>query len=203
MAKRGRPPKATTSTTKHYTKEELAKKKKAEDIIKNNKTKFVVKAPNFLTTKEDIKLFKSIAKELINTGIFTEQNQYQLGNYIRNIKRLEDLNKILDKQGYEIYKIDKMGNETFEPNPFLKTIDTLENRIMKQESILGINTSDRLKYISMIANDSKEEIDEFKQEIPEEIIEELKNPLDNETLEALKDFTLNVENNLNVKGDDA
>ena len=194
MARRGRPPKATQNTTKHYTKEELEKKKKAEEVIKKNKNKFTIRPPSFLVDKKDIKLFKSIAKELNSLGLFTEQNQYQLGNYIRNINRLEDLQVILDKQGYEIYKIDKMGNQWCEPNPFLKTIDTLENRIMKQESILGINTADRLKYIQMInENSDDDEKDEFNQEIPQEIIEELKKPFDEETLEILKELSLKYE----------
>ena len=195
MAKRGRPPKSSAESKKHYTKEELAKKKEVEDKIRDSKKPLKIKVPEFLVDKVDIKTFKEIAKSMADLGIFTEQNLYQLGVYIRNLRRLEQLNKILEDTGMKIEKFDKFGNTWVEPSPFLKAIDTLENRIMKQESVLGISIADRLKYVSLLAESSEEEKDDFEELVSKEEVKEIKE-LDEEVLNSLKDFIGKVEDNI-------
>lgn len=191
MAKRGRPAKSLNETTKHLTKEEIEKKKKAEEKIKDSLKITKVKAPDILRPEGE-KLFKSLSKDLIKLGLFTQLDVYNLALYINLIieyKELQEDLKTIRRPDFGIND-DLVIFYTTNPINIMKMQKECIKELKSLGSSIGLNVGDRLKYIQMInINNEEEQEDKFDKVLKESNNIEIK-PIDSELLKQLK----NIEN---------
>jgi len=97
-----RPCKAIDTTSKHWTKEELAARKEAEEKLKGNVDS--VKPPVYLNLAQK-RIFKFIVKELSASSILCNLDIFVLSTYCIAVDRLEaietqinnDISKLYDK----------------------------------------------------------------------------------------------------------
>ena len=186
MAKVGRPSKSLSETTKHLTKEEIEKKKKAEEKIKDSLKLTKVKAPDILRP-EGNKLFKTLSKDLIKLGLFTQLDVYNLALYINLIIEYKELQEDLMTIRKDDFGVNDDLIIYYSTNPvqIMKMQKECIKELKSIGSTLGLNVGDRLKYIQMIniGEEDKEE-DKFDKKLKEAETVEIK-PVDKELLEQL------------------
>lgn len=186
MAKRGRPPKSLSETNKHLTKEEIEKKKKAEEKIKDSLKITKVKAPDILRPEGD-KLFKSLSKDLIKLGLFTQLDIYNLALYINLIIEYKELQSDLITIRREDFNTNDSLIIFYTSNPvnIMKMQKDCIKELKGLGSALGLNVGDRLKYIQMTNMDNEEEKeDKFDEKLEESNVITIK-PIDNDLLDRL------------------
>ena len=191
MAKRGRPPKSLSETSKHLTKEEIEKKKKAEEKIKKSLKVSKVKAPDILR-KEGEKLFKELSKDLMKLGLFTQLDVYNLALYVNLIIEYKELQEDIKRFGTVSAYEDVKGNTYFVTNPAIKLQKDCIKEMKSIGSMIGLSVGDRLKYIQMINNDNEEEKeDKFDKTLKESNSIEVA-PISEELLDKLNNID-NIE----------
>ena len=89
-----RPCKSVELSSKHFTEEEKKARVEAENKLRGNSDK--IKAPTYLNPASK-KIFRNIVRELEATGILTNIDIYILANYSIAVDRLEEAEKLLNK----------------------------------------------------------------------------------------------------------
>lgn len=90
-----RPCKVIDSQSRHNTKEEIEKRKEAEESIKGNNNKITI-PPDYLSDKEK-NIYKYIVNELVDTNILTNLDVFILCKFVETIIQLYKLREIKSK----------------------------------------------------------------------------------------------------------
>lgn len=89
-----RPAMNVETSSKHFTKEEIKKRKEVEDRLKGGVDK--IKPPTYLSKNQKV-IFKFIVKELKASEILCNLDIYVLTNCAIAIDRVQEAEKLLDK----------------------------------------------------------------------------------------------------------
>lgn len=118
---------------KHLTKNEIQEKKDKE--VKSVLLTEVPSCPTYLTTKEQKKTFRKLAKQLIEAKIFTELDIDTLGRFC------------IAQSQYEF--LTKKSNENFElllDKNFMSQYSKIQDQLLKLSRELGLTVNSRSKF---------------------------------------------------------
>ena len=192
MGKTGKSFTTLKDTNKHLTKAEIEQKQKAEDRIKRSLKVTKIKAPDILR-EDGQKLFKVLSKELLQLGLFTQLDVYNLSIYINLMLEYQELQSDLITIRKPDFGINQDYIIYYSENPV--TLSKLQKECIKEiksiGGLLGLNIGDRLKFIQMLNMDIEEEIeDKFDKKLNNIDTIEIK-PLDEDLLNKLNNIDFN------------
>ena len=149
-------------STKHYTKEEIEAREKAEKMLKTSSEK-VYKAPSKLN-KDTKKIYKSLVEKLKPLDILTDLDIDLLCITSDAIYQIHKATEEINKYGQVLYQFDEDGNVTkATKNPAIDVVKNYEAIFKSGCSQLCMSPSARAKLSSELAELFKEEQQEQQQ----------------------------------------
>ncbi|WP_019850637.1 phage terminase small subunit P27 family [Desulfitobacterium sp. PCE1] len=139
--------------TKHLTKEEIAKRKDAEQKLKGDDA-LVYKPPKHLKPEEK-KIYRFLVKELQASGILCNLDIMILEQTVDSVCRLKECKALIDQYGILL----KKGNDEFAKNPACTAYKDYNSIFNKCCMELGLSPSARAKLAQVNINAKETEED--------------------------------------------
>ena len=145
-------PKSIHQITKHMTKAEREAREQAEDKIKSALDE--IKPPSWLNTKQK-RRFRVLTQQMVGLDLLTILDANHMARYVCLEERFIGLNELIQQQPYTVEgKI----------NPLLVEQRQVHAAMEKLESKLGMNPSDRLRFVKLDPQ-TVDELEAFKNEL--------------------------------------
>ena len=129
--------------SRHNTKEEIEKRKQAEDKIKGNDN-LVYQVPKSITDKKQKELYLNLVEELRATGILNNLDIELLKQTVNAIVQMEGANKLIKKYGQVIQKADG----SLQKNPSINVYKDFYGVYYQSCNQLGLSPVARAKIAS-------------------------------------------------------
>lgn len=145
-------PKSIHQTTKHMTKAEREAREQAEEKFKSALDE--IKPPSWLNTKQK-RRFRVLTQQMAGLDLLTILDANHMARYVCLEERFIELNELIQQQPYTVEgKI----------NPLLVEQRQVHAAMEKLESKLGMNPSDRLRFVKL-EPPQVDELEAFKNEL--------------------------------------